>query len=111
MDAGDCAGASRRHPGAPRGQAGRRKKLIALLDATSGIQYEGEKPPDPDPSHLTALRAWRMLANGMGGIDWAGLPIVADMLGITDPQALIEHLTLIKAYKPKETNGTGNPLD
>ncbi len=51
-----------------------------------------------------------MLANGMGGIDWAGLPIVADMLGITDPQALIEHLTLIKAYKPKEKHGTGNAL-
>lgn len=51
-----------------------------------------------------------MLANGMGGIDWAGLPIVADMLGITDPQALIEHLTLIKAYKPKEKHATGNAL-
>ena len=57
------------------------------------------------------MRAWRMLSHCMGGIDWAVLPIVADMLCITDTQALIEHLTLIKAYKPKETNGTGNPLD
>ena len=44
-------------------------------------------------------------AQALGGID-----ILVNCAGVF-PQALIEHLTLIKAYKPKETNGTGNPLD
>lgn len=59
-----------------------------------------------------ALRAWRLLGNGSGGLDWAGLPFVTDMLGIDDPQALIERLTVIRTYRPKdESNGTGDALD
>jgi hypothetical protein len=32
----------------------------------------------------------------MGGIDWAALPVVAEMLGIHDIETLIYHLTLIR---------------
>lgn len=36
----------------------------------------------------------------MGGIDWAGLPIVAELLGIADPEYLIEQLLVIRTHKP-----------
>lgn len=39
-----------------------------------------------------------MLANGMGGLDWSGLPLVAELLGIDDPAALIERLLTIKQF-------------
>ena len=32
----------------------------------------------------------------MGGIDWAALPIIIDMLGIEDPEALIVQLVEIR---------------
>ena len=48
----------------------------------------------------------------MGGIDWAGLPIVAEILGIRDVQRLVERLLVIRTYKPKEhAHGNGNTLD
>lgn len=67
-----------------------------------GIQYEGEEAPEATPQDLLALRAWRLLGNGMGGIDWAGLPIVAELLGVTDPERLIEQLLVIRAHKPPQ---------
>jgi len=48
---------------------------------------------DPQPTALAlATQAW----NIMRGIDWAALPIVAEMLGIIDIEELIFHLTLIR---------------
>lgn len=47
----------------------------------------------------------------MGGLDWAGLPIVAALLGCDDPQQLIEQLLVIKTHHPKEPDGIGNTLD
>lgn len=47
----------------------------------------------------------------MGGIDWAGLPLVCGWLGVDDPDGLMQRLALIKAHR-KETkdtpHGTGN---
>jgi hypothetical protein len=43
-----------------------------------------------------------LLANGMGGIDWAGLPYVVATLGIDDIEILINRLMVIKAHKPDE---------
>jgi hypothetical protein len=68
---------------------------------------------------VLALRAWNHLATGMGGIDWAGLPIVAELLGFDDPEALIELLLTIKTHKPgadapginDQADGDRNPLD
>jgi len=37
----------------------------------------------------------------MGGIDWAGLPVVVELLGITDPEAVINRLQVIKGYQPE----------
>ena len=48
----------------------------------------------------------------MGGIDWAGLPIVVEMLGIHDPESLIARLQVIRAYKPTENqNEPGITVD
>lgn len=38
----------------------------------------------------------------MGGLDWSGLPIVAELLGIQDPESLIDRLAVIKAHRPPE---------
>jgi hypothetical protein len=34
----------------------------------------------------------------MGGIDWAGLPVVAEMLGVEDVETLILHLIEIREF-------------
>lgn len=41
--------------------------------------------------HL-AIRAWNLL----GGIDWAGLPLVAEILGYDDIELLITQLVVIR---------------
>ncbi len=46
------------------------------------------------------LKAWALLKNGMGGIDWAGLPYVCAHLGLTDVPALLDAFHTIKTYNP-----------
>lgn len=60
---------------------------------------EGDIPPT-DPGHQVAIKAWNLLTNGMGGIDWSGLPYVCALLGIEDVEQLIERLLVIKTHKP-----------
>ena len=48
------------------------------------------------------LQAWALLKNGMGGLDWAGLPWVMEHLGLNDATALIDDLRTIKTYQPPE---------
>jgi hypothetical protein len=38
----------------------------------------------------------------MGGWDWAGLPLVCELLGVQDPEALIARLQVIKQHKPDQ---------
>ena len=46
-----------------------------------------------------SVRAW----NIMGGIDWAALPVVAEMLGIEDIETLVSQLVAIRdAQREKE---------
>lgn len=35
----------------------------------------------------------------MGGIDWAGLPVVCDVLGIEDVETLITQLVAIRDFQ------------
>lgn len=35
----------------------------------------------------------------MGGIDWAALPVVAEMLGVNDIEALIADLVAIRGFQ------------
>lgn len=60
----------------------------------------GEEPPQATPLELLYLEAFAYLSNGMGGIDWAGLPIVAETLGLSDTEALMHALKTIKTYAP-----------
>jgi hypothetical protein len=39
-----------------------------------------------------AISAW----NTLGGMDWAGIPVVAELLGIDDIELLIRQLILIR---------------
>lgn len=50
------------------------------------------KSATPDFSTAMAIRAWNL----MGGIDWAALPVVAELYGITDIDLLIHQLVAIR---------------
>lgn len=45
-----------------------------------------------------------MLANGSGGIDWAGLPLACALFGVRDVTGLVERLRVIKAYDAKRAD-------
>ena len=49
---------------------------------------------------MEAFRVQRMLANGSGGIDWAGLPLACEMYGVRDVETLIQRLVVIKTHRP-----------
>ena len=40
----------------------------------------------------------------MGGLDWAALPVVAEMLGVNDIEALIADLTVIRDFQNRSTD-------
>lgn len=44
-----------------------------------------------------------MLANGMGGLDWAGLPFVVDHLGIQDVDLFVHKLRVILRRRAQRT--------
>jgi len=41
-----------------------------------------------------------LLKTGTGGLNWAGLPIVAGWLGCTDLDGLLDRLAIIALHKP-----------
>lgn len=46
-----------------------------------------------------ACRAFAFLANGNGAIDWSGLDVVVDLLGVHDVERLLWNLLTIKTHK------------
>jgi hypothetical protein len=53
-----------------------------------------------------ALQIAAALSNGMGGIDWAGFPLMVAKFGVDDVDGLIERLVVIKNHQPpKEDDG------
>ena len=56
---------------------------------------------------MLAIRAWNLLSNGHGGLDWAGLPVVCEHLGIDDPTSLIDRLQVIKTHRPDSAQPQG----
>jgi len=77
--------------------------VTALLDAQAGVQYEGETvDARPCPHAVAAVHAWNHLANGMGGIDWTGLELVAALFDVADDQLelLLHRLRVVKSYQP-----------
>lgn len=51
---------------------------------------------------MGAFTVYRLLANGMGGLDWSGLPLLCGWLGITDVEGLMQRLALIRMYRKAE---------
>ena len=49
---------------------------------------------------MAAIKGWNMLTNGTGGLDWAGLPLVVAMLGVSDVEAFVDRLLVIKTHRP-----------
>ena len=49
-------------------------------------------PPEQPQDVRLAVKAWNL----MGGIDWAALPVVAEMLGFSDIEKLIVQLVAIR---------------
>lgn len=70
--------------------------------AASGAVVEGGEPVALEPIYLAARRAHSMLANGMGGIDWAGLEVVAALLRVDDIERLVECMHVIRWHKPDQ---------
>jgi hypothetical protein len=53
-----------------------------------------------------------MLANGMGGLDWAGLPLACAYHGVRNVEALVHRLIVIKQHNPKrEPDGDCQAVD
>lgn len=69
----------------------------------AGVEYEGEATPQHGDADRIAIRAFNLLANGMGGLNWAGLDTVVAYLGITDLDDLICRLEVIRTHKPPES--------
>lgn len=47
-----------------------------------------------------------MLADGMGGISWEGLPYALALHEVDDVEALLRRLTVIKSYRPPKSEST-----
>jgi len=56
---------------------------------------------------VIALKVAGMLANGMGGTDWSGLPIAAAYFGVRDVVGLIWRLRVIRSHDPKRNDEQG----
>lgn len=81
-----------------------------MADGAAGYQVLGGQQAAPlTLDNAAAIRAWNLLANGMGGLDWAGLPVVAAVLGIADIESLVDALGVIKAHRPGADDGPAPP--
>jgi hypothetical protein len=49
-----------------------------------------------------ATHVHAMLANGMGGLDWAGLPLACAYYGVGDIEAMVHRLMVIKLHRTQK---------
>lgn len=56
--------------------------------------------PELSNADVFAFRIAALLKTGTGGIDWAGLPIIAGWLGISDLDGLMRRLETIVTHRP-----------
>lgn len=69
---------------------------------TAWLEYQqlpAELRPGQPDSAVRAVQAWNIMG---GTIDWAGLPIVCELLGVADPARLIHQLTVIRAHQHQQ---------
>lgn len=62
--------------------------------------WDGEPEAHASADDELAIRGWNLLSNGMGALDWSGLPIVCALLGVTDIEGFITRLSVIKSHRP-----------
>jgi hypothetical protein len=48
-------------------------------------------------SSRLAIKGFNLLTNGMGGMDWAGLPVVVELLGIDDVEQFLWNILTIRS--------------
>lgn len=49
-----------------------------------------------------AIRIFNGLSNGVGGLDWAGLPLLVTYHGVRDVEGLLHRLLVIKGHHPPQ---------
>lgn len=49
-----------------------------------------------------AIRIFNGLSNGVGGLDWAGLPLLVTYHGVRDVEGLLHRLLVIKGHRPPQ---------
>jgi hypothetical protein len=67
---------------------------------------QGDAPPACSREDLQALEVWRLVSNGMGGMDAAWLPYAVALHEVDDVEGLIRRLTLIKSHRPNKSGET-----
>lgn len=60
-------------------------------------------------ANAVAILVWNALANGMGGLDWAGLDIQVALHGIEDVEALCDALLVIKTRRHRKDEDGAPP--
>lgn len=56
-----------------------------------------------------AIAVFNVLCDGFGGVNWAGLDLWVEKLGIEDVDGLLDRLRIIKLHKPtRDANSDAN---
>lgn len=58
--------------------------------------------PNPSPPTCWPSAPGACWPTAWGGLDWAGLPFVVELLGIDDVEAFVHQLMTIKAWRPDD---------
>lgn len=82
-----------------------------MLDAQAGHQYEGEDPPEITSDDAMAIRIFNGLSNGMGGLDWAGLPLLVALHDVRDVEGLLHRLHTIKVHQARQDARPDKPAE
>lgn len=61
---------------------------------------QGDTPPACSREDLQALEVWRLVSNGMGGMDAGWLPYAVALHEVEDIEGLLRRLTVIKLHRP-----------
>lgn len=67
---------------------------------------EGQALLEPSDDEAVAIAVFNALRTGQGGIDWAGLPLMAEWFGVADLAGLMQRLIVIKTYRKPQERGT-----
>lgn len=55
-----------------------------------------------------AIRVFNFVSNGMGGIDWSGLPYAIALYGVVDVEGLLLRLNIMKCHHPDKPAGSSD---